>query len=146
MLRQAITQFYDSFAILLKYFLPFLIDYMKTSFQNEFTYRHFVEEGKEQEFDELFDAAVDDVKKNLLGKRFPMYIGGSEVTAGEELEEHSPIDNSLIGSFQKGTRQHAQQAIDAAYAAFESWSSLNYKERIRWPRYSGARNSALRRF
>ncbi|MGC8629144.1 MAG: aldehyde dehydrogenase family protein [Candidatus Micrarchaeia archaeon] len=103
---------------------------MKTSFQNEFTYRHFVEEGKEQEFDELFDAAVDDVKKNLLGKRFPMYIGGSEVTAGEELEEHSPIDNSLIGSFQKGTRQHAQQAIDAAYAAFESWSSLNYKERI----------------
>ncbi|MGC9037230.1 MAG: aldehyde dehydrogenase family protein [Candidatus Micrarchaeia archaeon] len=100
-------------------------------FENEFTYRHFVEEGKEAEFDKNFEDAVNYVKQNVLGKRIPMYIGGKEVFANEEIVENSPIDGTLIGRFQKGTRQHADQAIEAAKAAFESWSSLGYKERAK---------------
>ena len=87
-------------------------------FENEFTYRRFVEAGKEDEFDKLFDEAVERVSKEVLGKRFPMYIGGKEVYADEELVEYSPIDKRLIGRFQKGKREHAQQAIDAALAVF----------------------------
>ncbi|MGC8623508.1 MAG: aldehyde dehydrogenase family protein [Candidatus Micrarchaeia archaeon] len=100
-------------------------------FKNEFTYRNYVESGKEAEFDALFDAAVENVKKELLGKRIPMYIGGKEVYSGEEITEYSPIDrNLLIGHFQKGTRENARQAIDAASAAFKDWSSRSYKERV----------------
>ena len=45
-------------------------------FENEFTYRHYVESGKEAEFDKNFEDAVNYVKQNILGKRIPMYIGG----------------------------------------------------------------------
>ncbi|MGC8699969.1 MAG: aldehyde dehydrogenase family protein [Candidatus Micrarchaeia archaeon] len=99
-------------------------------FENEFTYRKFVESGREAEFDRLFEEAVEKVSREVLGKRFPIYIGGKEVYANEEIEEHSPIDGRLIGRFQKGTREHAQLAIDAALAAFEEWKSKSYKERV----------------
>jgi len=101
------------------------------TFQNEFTYRRFLEAGKEEEFDRLFEEAVANVKENVLGKTVPMYINGKEVFASETIEERSPIDGTLIGRFQKGTRDHARLAIDAAASAFESWSSLGYKERVR---------------
>ena len=35
----------------------------------------------------------------------------------------------MIGNFQKGTREHAQQAIGAAQKAFPPWSSMGYKAR-----------------
>lgn len=100
------------------------------NFENESTYRKYVEQGNEQEFDRLFDEAVEKVKKEVLGKRFPMYINGKEVFATEELVENSPIDGTLIGRFQKGTREHAKQAVEAALAAFQSWGNVSYKERV----------------
>ncbi|MGB9732736.1 MAG: aldehyde dehydrogenase family protein [Candidatus Micrarchaeia archaeon] len=99
-------------------------------FENEFTYRKFVESGREAEFDRLFDEAVERVSREVLGKRFPIYIGGKEVYANEEIEEHSPIDGRLVGRFQKGTKEHAELAIDAALRAFEEWRKKSYKERV----------------
>ena len=100
-------------------------------FKNEFTYKKFLESGREEEFDRLFDNAVAKVKKEVLGKKHPMYIGGKEVFANEELVEYSPIDKTIVGTFQKGTRESARQAIEAAYASFDEWSNLDYKERAR---------------
>ena len=102
---------------------------MAADFKNEFTYKIFLEEGREDEFDSLFDGAVSRVKENAMGKRHPLYIGGNEVFAQEELLEYSPIDKTLIGRFQKGTRENAKQAIDAAQHAFDSWSDTDYRER-----------------
>lgn len=102
-----------------------------STFENESTYRKYAEQSKEDEFDRLFDEAVEKAKKEVLGKRFPMYINGKEVFAGEELVESSPIDGSLIGTFQKGAREHAKQAVDAALAAFPAWSGMGYKERVK---------------
>lgn len=103
-----------------------------TEFSNEFTYRKFLEKGKESEFDELFDSAVDKIKSEVLGKKFPMYINGKETYSNSELVEYSPIDsNIIIGRFQKGTREHAKQAIDAAYSAFEQWGYGDYRERVK---------------
>lgn len=102
-----------------------------SDFQNESTYRKYVEQGKEQEFDRLFDEAVEKAKEEALGKRCPMYINGKEVFASEEIAENSPIDGTLIGRFQKGTREHAKQAIDAALLAFQSWGSTDYRERVK---------------
>jgi 1-pyrroline-5-carboxylate dehydrogenase len=100
-------------------------------FQNESTYRGYVEQGKEEEFDRLFDEAVGKVKREELGKRHGLFIGGKEIFAGEELIEKSPIDGTLIGTFQKGTREHTDQAIEAAKAAFSDWSETDYKERVK---------------
>ena len=62
----------------------------KSNFENESTYRKFADSGREQEFDNLFEKAVIDVKKGF-GSVHPMYIGGKEVYSEEMLTEKSPI-------------------------------------------------------
>lgn len=99
-------------------------------FKNEFTYKNFLESGREEEFDKFFDLAVQKVRSNILGKRFPMYIDGKEAYAEAEIEEYSPIDRSLIGRFQKGGREEARHAIDAAHARFGEWSATDYRQRV----------------
>lgn len=101
----------------------------KPVFTNESTYKKYVEQGKESEFDELFDKAVEEARRQF-GKTHPMYIGGREATASEKIEERSPIDGVVIGQFQKGTREHARMAIDAARKAFLTWGSIDYRERV----------------
>ncbi len=98
-------------------------------FKNEFTYRKFVEGGKEDEFDRLFDGSVEKVKREL-GKKHPIYIDGKEVFAESEIVEYSPIDHSVIGTFQRGSREITRQAIESAFRAFGEWSAMNYKVRV----------------
>ncbi|HUC38642.1 MAG TPA: aldehyde dehydrogenase family protein [Candidatus Acidoferrum sp.] len=98
-------------------------------FENEFTYKRFVEGGRESEFDKLFDSAAQAVKAQF-GKKYPMYINGHEVFANETLAERSPIDGSVIGYFQKGTREQAKLAIRAASDAFAKWKNTDYRERV----------------
>ncbi|MEM3876384.1 MAG: aldehyde dehydrogenase family protein, partial [Candidatus Micrarchaeaceae archaeon] len=102
----------------------------KNNFSNEFTYKKFIEEGKEAEFDRLFDEAVQKAKQGF-GSTYHMYIGGKEVDAGSVLTERSPIDGAIIGYFQKGTREHARMAIAAAKDEFARWRQVDYKERAR---------------
>ncbi len=99
-------------------------------FKNESTYKTFLEQGKEAEFHNLFDNAVQKARSEMLGKKFPMYIDGKEVFSQNELFEYSPIDRTLMGRFPKGTREDARSAIEAASAAFDAWSGRNYKERV----------------
>ena len=99
------------------------------AFKNEFTYRRFLEDGKEGEFDRLFDDAVERVRSGFMGKKHPMIIGGTEIFLSEQIEERSPIDGRLIGVFQRGDRQSAKKAIDAAIGAFPGWRDTGYRER-----------------
>ena len=59
------------------------------AFKNEFTYRRFLEDGKEGEFDRLFDDAVERVRSGFMGKKHPMIIGGTEIFLSEQIEEKS---------------------------------------------------------
>jgi 1-pyrroline-5-carboxylate dehydrogenase len=102
----------------------------KAEFKNEYTYRNFVEAGKEDDFDSLFDAAIVEAKRHF-GKTYPMYIGGRAAEAQEKIKEISPIDGTVIGYFQKGTREDARRAISAARSAFETWRNTDYTERAR---------------
>ncbi len=103
---------------------------MGADFNNEYTYKGYVESGKENDFDRLFDSAVENVRREL-GRKHPMYIGGKEVFSNEILEERSPIDSKIIiGHFQKGNREHTRAAISAAKDAFETWKFVDYKERV----------------
>ncbi len=98
-------------------------------FSNEFTYKKFLEDAKEGEFDALFDSAVERVRKNVLGKEFPIYVNGQEVLTKEKIVQLSPIDKAVMGKFQKGDRDIARKAVEAASNAFAQWSETDYRER-----------------
>ncbi len=102
---------------------------MRKGFVNESTYKGFLESGREQEFDALFNSAVKEARQ-AFGAAHPMYIGGRPLNAFEKITEMSPIDGTVIGVFQKGTAEHARQAISAAQKAFPSWSATGYADRV----------------
>lgn len=105
----------------------------KPEFRNEATYKGYLESEEEQEFDRLFDEAIAALKKSLSARResqYPMYIAGKEIYSKELLVEKSPIDGLQIGTFQKGTKEHAQLAISEARKAFKSWRMADYRQRV----------------
>ena len=78
-----------------------------------------------------FDAAIERIK-GTLGKTYPMYIGGEEVTTSAQFDDRSPIDTRIVlGRFQQGGREHVQQSIAAARAAAPGWASTPWQERVR---------------
>ncbi len=109
-------------------FLPIQIGAFM-AFENEFTYRNFLEQGREAEFDRLFDEAVAEARNNV-GLEFPMFINGKEVYSNEKIIELSPIDGFLMGRFQKGTKDNAAEAVNAAMSSFNEWSAMPYAERV----------------
>src|SRR5581483_1325171 len=57
--------------------------------------------------------------------------GGSAVKAEAEFDDRSPIDTRmLLGRFQRGGREQARAAIDAATQAFPAWSGRPWRERV----------------
>ncbi|MCK5319688.1 MAG: hypothetical protein KAJ55_17380, partial [Anaerolineales bacterium] len=65
-----------------------------------------------------YERALKKVKNNL-GQDHPMLINGKDVRSREKFEDRSPINKDwLLGTFQKGNNNHAQQALSAARKAF----------------------------
>ncbi len=63
-------------------------------------------------------------------QNIPMYIGGKEIRTGIVQQIFPPHDlNHQIGEYHDGNAEHAQQAIDAALAAKESWESMPWEQR-----------------
>src|SRR5271169_3373510 len=87
--------------------------------------------GKEQEFHVSYDIAIEN-SKNKLGKTYPMVIDGNEAWSKEgTFPDKNPANTDMvIGLFQKGTREDAKRAIEAAKRAFDSWSHTPYEERV----------------
>ncbi len=85
-----------------------------------------------------FERALATVKADL-GIAYPMLIDGREVFAAETFEDRSPINTGwLLGRFQKGTAEHARDAIAAARDAFPAWSGLTWEQRVRLLRRAAA--------
>jgi 1-pyrroline-5-carboxylate dehydrogenase len=67
------------------------------------------------------EAALQKVKVEL-GRDYPLVIGGERITGLKTFDSINPAHKGqLLGRFQRGTRAHVEQAIDAAWKAFESW-------------------------
>jgi 1-pyrroline-5-carboxylate dehydrogenase len=82
--------------------------------------------------DPSYEAALKEVEKKYLGRSYPIYIGGEEVWTGEEFEDRSPVDTSiLVGRFQKAGREHVRRAIDVAAEAFNDWERRDWRERVK---------------
>lgn len=78
----------------------------------------------------LYDKAYQHVRQSL-GREYGLYINGEERRLDEKFDKHSPVDTDIVlGTFQKGTRDDAKDAISAAKAAYPAWSSMPYRRRL----------------
>jgi 1-pyrroline-5-carboxylate dehydrogenase len=83
-----------------------------------------------EELHTRFEEALAKVKSQL-GKEHGMIIDGKERFADEKFENRSPINTDwVLGIFQKGTAQDAQDAVAAAKRAFPTWSRTPWQERV----------------
>lgn len=82
--------------------------------------------------DEAYDTAVTKVR-GLLGTHFTNFINGEACPARDGETAHaSPVDTRLVVSyFPKGTREDARAAIQAARGAYENWSAMDYRDRVK---------------
>ncbi len=79
---------------------------------------------------EYYDEAVVDAKANF-GQTFPLYINGEDRIVDETFAKVSPVDTDIVmGYFQKGAEQDANDAIAAAKAAFPAWGGRPWQERV----------------
>ena len=83
-----------------------------------------------EELHTRFEATLKEMKANL-GKEYGMIIDGKECYAAEKFEDRFPADTDVVlGVFQKGTAQDAQDAIAAAQKAFPMWSHMKWQDRV----------------
>jgi 1-pyrroline-5-carboxylate dehydrogenase len=74
-------------------------------------------------------AAIAKVRGSL-GKTYPLYIAGKEIGNLDTFSSVNPSKTTeIVGRFQKGTSAHVDQAIEAGWKAFETWSRTPAKER-----------------
>ncbi|HRO74674.1 MAG TPA: L-glutamate gamma-semialdehyde dehydrogenase [Crocinitomicaceae bacterium] len=60
----------------------------------------------------------------------PMYIGSEKVYTDEKLPLTPPHEHKkVLGHYNKGTKIHVEQAINAALAAKEKWAAMPWEER-----------------
>ncbi len=99
-------------------------------FENKNTWWRHDRNGTMDEFDRLFEEAVDRVG-GKLGAKLPLVINGEEIDTGSTFAITSPADTSVtVGNYQNGTRDHVRQAVAAAKAAQPAWAALPWQERV----------------
>ena len=65
-----------------------------------------------------------------LGREYPILIGGEKVFAKEKTQSTNPSHpDQVIGIFQKGTVEMANQAVEAAHNKFAAWKNVPFDER-----------------
>ncbi len=65
-----------------------------------------------------------------LGREYSLVIGGDRATSVAQFESTNPANpEEIVGIAQKGTREHANAAIDAAEKAFITWSKTPASDR-----------------
>lgn len=79
---------------------------------------------------DAFAAALAEVE-GQLGKTWPAWIGGEEITDKPELVSRDPGNlDRVIGTYQKLDAEDATRAVDAAHAAFPAWSQTAVEKRV----------------
>ena len=68
--------------------------------------------------------------KSELGREYPMVIDGREVTSNAKIVSCNPARKTeVVGSVHKASAKDAEDALDAAWKAFESWKQTPAEER-----------------
>ena len=91
-----------------------------------------------EELHTKFEKALAKVKAGL-GQDYPMLINGNDRLAEAKFEDRSPINTDwLLGTFQKGSVQDAQEALAAARAASPKWAGMRWQDRVKLLRKAAA--------
>ncbi|TLX85401.1 MAG: aldehyde dehydrogenase family protein [Thaumarchaeota archaeon] len=100
-------------------------------FKNEDTFQTFLDRNEENQFHNLYEKAVNLVSSQF-GRTYLVIINGKKVSTSQIMIRTSPADRRIIlGYMQKGNSTHAKKAIHAAMEAFEEWSTIDYKKRVK---------------
>ncbi len=76
-------------------------------------------------------AALEQVR-GQLGQTYPLLIGGRKVETGQKVESVMPASpKTVVGAVTKAGPDQAEQAMQAALAAFRSWSRVEPETRAR---------------
>jgi 1-pyrroline-5-carboxylate dehydrogenase len=76
--------------------------------------------------------ALAKVRKKF-GKEYPIIINGKKITTGDTHKSLNPGNTSeVIGHFHQATQENAEQAIQAAAKAFETWKTVPAEERAEY--------------
>ena len=82
-----------------------------------------------EELHAQFDAGAEKVR-SILGEYHRNYVGGEWRDGDGTFEKRTPIDQSVMGTFARGTRQDVRDAVAAARVAFLDWGRRPWQERI----------------
>ena len=95
---------------------------------SEFTNEPFVDFSK-PENRKAMEGALKKVASEF-GKEYPMYIGGKKVTTTAKMSSTNPsYPTQVIAVFQSATAEMANEAVEAANKAFESWKHVPAEQR-----------------
>jgi len=88
----------------------------------------FVDFSKEENARKMRDA-IEKVR-GQLGREYDLIIGGKRVRTDAKIKSLNPAKPSqIVGIHQKAGKEHVEPAMNAALAAFETWSRTTVEER-----------------
>ena len=91
-----------------------------------------------EELHTRFEEALQAARAGL-GREYGMIIDGKERSSAEKLEDRNPADTrQVLGVFQNGSAQDAQDAIAAARRAFPGWATTPWQKRVELLRSAAA--------
>ena len=97
----------------------------KGAFRNE-PFIDFSQHHNAQAMREALERVAD-----RLGHEYSLIIGGERVKTSGKIESRNPARPSqLVGLHQKAGAEHAEQAVQAALQAFETWRFVAAEERV----------------
>ncbi|APH05724.1 L-glutamate gamma-semialdehyde dehydrogenase [Bacillus weihaiensis] len=97
---------------------------MSTTYKHEPFTDFSIEENKV-----AFEKALENANK-MMGKDYPLVINGERISTEEKIVSYNPANKEeVVGKVSKATKDHAEQAIQAAAEAFEDWRYWNPEER-----------------
>lgn len=98
------------------------------AFRNE-PFTDFRQESARQ----AMEAAIARVKSEELGREIPLKIGGRDIFTDAKIHSINPGNlDETIGWVSKADRELAEQAMQAALEAFESWKKVPPRERAQY--------------
>ncbi len=99
-----------------------------------------IEEFRNEPFTDFTVPANEKAMKDAIakvrgqfGREYPLVIGGEKITTSEWIVSTNPAKPAeVIGKFSKATKEHADQAMQKALAAFSTWRRVNPLERTEY--------------
>ena len=68
--------------------------------------------------------------KRSFGQEYPLIVGGERIIAREKIISRNPSHPSeIVGAFQKSSAEQANQAVETAHKAFETWKRVPVEQR-----------------